>query len=144
MVKLLESAFLAGQKLDIVYQKDVRTAVFSLEIAQAIVSDGVNKLIGKRLGRYICNFTVRVESLGAMTDSLHEMGFTEAGAAVDKKRVVAGAYFFRGGLRGGVGEAIVTSDNKRVKGVSGVEVYRTETGHSESLLKKKIAAAYLP
>lgn len=56
-----------------------------------------------------------------MIDGLEEVGFAEAGAAVEEERVVGGAGGVADGDATGVGETVAGADDEVVEGVLRVE-----------------------
>jgi hypothetical protein len=53
-----------------------------------LAPDGVNKLIGKPFRGHVHDLLGRIVLDDEIADGVHQVGFTETGASVDKKRII--------------------------------------------------------
>ena len=116
MEKFFLCGFFSGYELDIVDQKHVYIPVAVPEgIDQAdviAVSQRVDQLIGKDLGRNIADLSFRLIENDMMRDGVHQMRFAKSRSSVNKKGIVHLSGRFRYGDRGGVGKFVVASHDK--------------------------------
>ena len=121
MEELLLDALLAGEELHVVDQKHVNVAVALAEFRQAVLLQGLNELVGELLGRKVGNAGVGVGAEDGVPDGVHQVGFAQAGVAIDEQRIVG----LRGGLGHGegrgVGHLVVGADDEGLERVTGVE-----------------------
>ena len=121
MEKLLLRALLAGEKLHVVDQQHVRTAVAAAEFLEIAAAHGIDELVGEFLAGQIDHARARLAAEDFLADGLHQVGLAEAGAAVDEERVITDAGFLGHRLAGGVGELAVSTDHEAREGVGRVE-----------------------
>ena len=86
--KLLLESLLALDELDVVDQQQVVRAVPLLEGDHAPIPHGIDELVQYRLGGDVAHVQLPVLLQHVMADRLQQVGFPQAGAAVDEKRVV--------------------------------------------------------
>ena len=79
-------------------------------------------------GGAIKDFKVWVFLSDRVTDRVEKVGFTQAGVAVDKKRVIKLARVFRDHQRGLVGFAVGLTDDEILKGIVWIEMAFLEEG----------------
>ena len=113
--------FLTDDELEIVDDEDVEFAEFKVEFFAFAEFNGVDE-IGIEVGDgSVEDFEGRVAREEGVADGLDEVGFAEAGAAVEEEGVVAGAGGVDDAAGGGNGEVVVATDDEIIKGVFGVE-----------------------
>ena len=113
-------AFAAGQKLDVVHQQDVRAAVLRPEIQGSVEADGVDHLVHEAVGRDVGSGGLRRMEVQVLADGVHEVGFSESGAAVEEKRVVGPSRGLGDGAGGRVRKLVRRSDDEFLEGVASV------------------------
>jgi len=89
MKEFLLKAFLSGEKVNIVDQEQVHTAVTLSELKRLIGLKRINEFVDEGFGRDVANAGRSSMGEDIMTDGLHEVGFTEARVAVDKEGVIS-------------------------------------------------------
>ena len=120
--KLLLNPLLAREKLDVVNQQHVRLTVFLAELGELVVLDAVNVFVGELFGRNVRDARAFLVARRVLADGMEQMCLAQPDAAVKKKRIVGFSGCLGDGQRGRVGKVVVVADNKRVKGVFGVEM----------------------
>ena len=119
--KFLLRPFFTGDKLDIVHQQNIRRAETIAELLVLVGLHGADQLIGKILAGNVQNFLFRVHVVGVMADGVHQVGFAQAHAPIDKQGVVRLGGHFGHSQGHGVGKPVGRTHHKRVKGILGVE-----------------------
>lgn len=117
MEEFFLGSFLAGQKLDIVDEQDIDIAVAVSKGRVALVLDRVDEFVGEGFAGHVHYLLFRGVGHDVIADGLHQVGFAETDAAVDKQRVVLFRRGFCDGDAGRVGEAVVFADDEAFKGV---------------------------
>src|SRR5690349_11130270 len=130
MEKLFLRPFLLGEKLDVVDEQHVDVSEFVAEAAHAIVTKGVDHLVGEFLAREIANRCVWLSALYFMTNCLHQVRLAHTDATVEEERVIGFRGPFRNRLCGRVRKLVSRADHKGVKSVFGIQL-RSEEHTSE-------------
>ena len=78
MEKLLLDAFLLFKELDVVYQKNVRPSVFSLEFHHLLLVDGFDVIVGKGLRRNIEDLQIVVVLQKVNAGRVEKVGLPES------------------------------------------------------------------
>ena len=84
MEEFLLGLLLAGDKLHIVHQQNVRVAVFVVELQLLALTDGLNQGVGKIIALDVHDFGAGVVLADAVGDGVDQMGLAEAAVAVDQ------------------------------------------------------------
>src|SRR5258707_15333926 len=84
--ELFFRAVLAGQELHVVDEQHVDRAVLVAELSHAGGSDRGDDLVGELLGREVDDSLARKSVMNLVADGVHEVGFAEAHASVEKQR----------------------------------------------------------
>ena len=123
MEEFLLGGFLAGDKLDIIHQEQIRFPVFGAEFDVFTVFDGINQLVCKLVSFDIDNVGIGIFLPDAVGDGIQKVGFSHAGRAVDKQWIVnlSRRFAHRNGSR--MGEAVGGSHHEIVKGKLGIEIH---------------------
>ena len=119
MEKLVLRLLLTGDELDIVHQKQIHIAVLIVKILGRAVFDGAHELVGKLVALDVDDALFRIALVDGVADGQQQVGFAEAGVAVDKEGIVGLAGIFRHGHGGGVGKAVGVADDEMVEGIAG-------------------------
>jgi hypothetical protein len=90
--ELFLGAFLAGDELYVIHEKDIHLAVFGTEVIRGLVADGIDEVIGK-------GFRGHIEDAGVPTDreiadGVEQVGLAQADTAVDEEGIEALAGVF--------------------------------------------------
>lgn len=128
MEEFFLGALFSADEVDVVDHEDVHFAVFGAELLGGLVHDALDQLIGELLRGNVADVGAWRFGEEFLSDGLHEVGFSQAGAAVEEQRVVCAAGGFRDGFRGGVGESVSRTDDKSVEGISRVEAVEGANG----------------
>jgi hypothetical protein len=86
--KLGLCAFLAGEKLDVVYEQDVHAPVPFTEIDDAIVADRIDHFVHESLGRNVGQLQIAIVTEDVLSHGMHEVRLAKPHATVDEQRVV--------------------------------------------------------
>ena len=116
MEELLLHGVFAGDKLDIIHQKQVRLTVFLPEGRGGAPGDGRDNLVGKVLAFGVDDRAVREVLLKFFCHGVEQVGLTQPGAAVDEQRVVQQRGLGRHRLAGGVGKPVGRPHHEGVEG----------------------------
>ena len=119
MEKFNLGALLAGDKLNVVHQKEIDIAVLVAEFLRFAFLDGLDHLVGEIVTLDIGNLLFRKAFPDGVADRPEQVGLSKAGIAVNKKRIIVLSGVFGNGDRGGVCKLVGVADNEIVKGVSG-------------------------
>lgn len=121
MEKLLLGPFFPDEKLNVVDHQHVDVAVTLSEIRHFVVSDGVDDLVRKLLGRQVRNTEVR--AFGHMVpDRIEEMGLAQPDAAVNEEGVVRLSRLLRDRHTGRMGKLISRSYDEILERIFRVEL----------------------
>ena len=119
--ELFLNALFAGEKLDVVDQKDVGLTILFAEFDQLIVLNAIDVFVCKFFRRDIGDTRSLFIGGDMMANSMEQMCFSQADPAIKEKRIVG----FAGGLRNcegcGVGKVVVVADDKSVECVFRIE-----------------------
>jgi len=121
MEKFLLALFALPEELDIIDDEHVNTAKLSLETEQITFLDCVDESVYEVFTTEQLNDCVGELSPRFAADGLQEMGFSEAGIAIDKKRVVGIAGRLADGNTACMRKSIARTDDEVIKGVIRVE-----------------------
>src|SRR5262245_6340811 len=88
MKEFLLRPLLASEKLNVVDQKKVGLAITLSEFDQIAVLDRIDELVDEQLTRDVDNLHVLLFCPDELSDCLHQMGLSEADAAVNEQRIV--------------------------------------------------------
>ena len=88
MEEFLLGGFLARDELDVVHEEHVRLAVPLVELRGGAVADGFDQLVGEFVAFDVDDVHLRMPSCDLVADGIEQVGFPEAGIAVDEQRVV--------------------------------------------------------
>ena len=123
MEKFLLSTFLADDKLNIVNEQHVVVSVFFPEFRGRniiFVPDGIDQFVGEFLTGYVEDLCFRIVFQNKVGDRVHQVGFAQSHAAVDKQRVVNFAGRFRHSQGSGMSQVVVGAHYEGVEGVAGI------------------------
>ena len=117
MEKFLLRTLLAGDKLNIVNQKQVSHAVLAAEGLHIAFLNRGDQFVGEILAFYINNAEIRVRTANHIADCIQKVGFAQTGLTINKERVVVFSRMIcdRNGSR--VGELVGRTNNEVFKGV---------------------------
>ncbi len=139
-VERMEELFLrrlfAGEKLNVVDQQHVDLAIAIAKLRRAIVLQRDDELVGELLARDVDDVGSEVVLNDAMADRVHEVGLSQADAAVEKERIVGVRRGAGDGLRRGVGEPVGVADDKLFKSITCIKVGDTETLQAVALQRR--------
>ena len=119
MEKFLQTTPLASQKLDIVQQKHIHTAVLLTEIINGILAHQyADQCIGELFTGHIHDIGGRIGLQNRVANGMHQMRFAKAGAPMDKQRIV-----FLAGRNGSphsrrMRKLVARTHHKGIKGIS--------------------------
>ena len=82
MEKLFLRSLFIREELDIVNQQRVNGTVVAFKLFDRIVLQGFNHVLHKTLGVHIHHFGIRLSRHNAVTDSVQQVGFTQARTAI--------------------------------------------------------------
>ena len=88
MEKFLLRGFLAGDKLDIIDEEEVRVAVFVAEFVVAALLQGGDELVGELVALDIDDVVAGMIFMHDAGDGIQQMRLAEAGRAVNEQRVI--------------------------------------------------------
>ena len=116
MEKLLFGGGLAGDKLDVVHQEQVGLAVLLPEGRGGALGNGRDDLVGEVLALGVDHVAVGEVLFKLFGHGVEQVGFPQAGAAVDEQRVVQQSRLGRHRLAGGVGKPVGRPHHEGVEG----------------------------
>ena len=93
-------------ELDVVDNQQVVLFVLLFESVVIVGAECVHQAAYVFVGMHIAHFGFRVMLQQVVADGLYQMCFTQAGAAVEEKRVVTVSRIFCNGFGGGGGHAV--------------------------------------
>jgi len=114
-------ALLARDELDVVDHQDVDGPVAVAEVLGPLLADGVDQLVGERLGGDVADPQFRGARQRPVTDGVQQVGLTQPHTAVDVERVELVGRAIGDRERRGVGQPVVGADDELLKDVAGVE-----------------------
>ena len=112
---------LAGNKLNIVHEKQVSMAVFIAEFHIFALLQGGDQFVGELVAFDINDLGVGTLAVDLAGDGIEQMGLAETAGAIEKQGIVALMQSVGHRHRGGVGEAVGGAYHKAVKGVFFIE-----------------------
>ena len=121
--KFLLGGFLAGDKLDIVNQKQIRFPVLAVEFNVLTGLNGGNQLVGKLVAPDVDNVGVGILLADAVGNGVKQVGLTHAGRAVEKQRVIHLAGMLGHRQCGAVGKPVGGAHHEVIKGELGIEIH---------------------
>jgi hypothetical protein len=86
--KLGLCALFADNELDVVHQQDVDAAIALAEFQDPIVPNRVDHFVHEAFGGDVRQLESRAVREDVVTDGVHQMGFSQTHAAVEKQRVI--------------------------------------------------------
>ncbi len=116
MEKLFLHLFAASQKMNVVHQENVTTAVFFTEWHKLLVLDGIDILVDEAFGGNIGNPARLVLRQEIVADRMHEMGFSKPRCPINKKRIVSATGRMRDSPTTRMSILIARPDDKAFKG----------------------------
>jgi hypothetical protein len=126
VVEGVEELFLgplsSGQIVDVIHEQHIDAAIFLPEIQNLSVLEMVDQVIHELFRGDIQDLETTIVFEDMVSDGVHEMSFTQAGTAVDIKRIVGLGGIFHHGRSGGMRELVAGAHHKVFKGVIGIEV----------------------
>ena len=123
MKEFFLSFFFAGDELHIIDDQDINVAIFIAE-ASDFETNTIEKFFHESFRANIGNFHFGITLDDGVADSLNQVSFAQADAAVDEKRVILGARIGGGCLASSVGEVVARADNEILEGIARVEASR--------------------
>ena len=120
--KFFHRTVFALDELNVVDDEQVVLFVLLFEHVVAVGAYGAHKAAYIVVGVHVTHFGVGAVFQQLVADGLYQMGFAQAGAAVEEKRVVALAGIFGDGLCGGGGDAVAFAFHQRFKSIVGRQV----------------------
>ena len=89
MEELFLGTLFLGEELNVIDQQRIHRTVKALELVDGIQLQGLDHVRHKTLGMQVNHLGIRVFLQQMITHRMHQVGFTQAHAAVQKQRVVA-------------------------------------------------------
>ena len=120
--KFLLGALPAGDELDIVHHEDIHPADLLPELIGLVALDGADELIGEALAGHVKNLPGGILLMHKMADGLHQMGFAQPHAPIDKERVIGLRRALRHGQRRRVGKAVAHAHHEAFEGILRVQM----------------------
>ncbi len=127
--KLLLGAFLVGQKMNVVDEKDIYVPELLLEFMGLVVLDGQDKFVDEFFGAHIGNFCSLYVAEDVIADGVHEMGFPQADTAPEEKGVVGHAGGFGDGQTRSMSKPVRFADDEGIELVIGIQAVDRSWGH---------------
>ncbi len=112
MEEFFLSRILAGNKLNIVHQQNVRPPVSLMKFARRPAPDRFDQLVGKLVALNIDNVHVWVIMSDLIADGVKQMGFSQTGVSVNEQGIVERGRFACHGHRGRMSKFIGRTHNK--------------------------------
>ena len=118
MEEFLLGLLLAGNKLHVIHQEEVRLAVFFPHFCGFAGAglDGGHQLVGQIVALDVGNAGVVVISADNVCNGIDQVCLAQAGVAVDQKGVVVLGGVVGNGLGGGIGQLVAGAHHKGLKG----------------------------
>ena len=88
MEEFLLHTILVAEELNIVNEKNVRTAVFFMEAYHIVLIDALDKVVSEFLACYVNDIIIRILLLYLVSNSMHKVSLTQSGRTIDKQRIV--------------------------------------------------------
>src|SRR6185436_19643180 len=121
MEKFLLRPLLTTEKLNVVDQKKVGLTITLPELDQITVLNRVDELVDEQFTREVDHLHVFPFRPDELADGLHEMGFAQTDAPINKKRIVRARRCLRDCQTRGMRDFVVRADDERFKCVSRIE-----------------------
>src|SRR5438132_12953969 len=122
MEEFFLSAFLLGQKLNVVNQEHVHCAELVAETGHLVVAQRVDHLIGEFLAGDVTDCRLRLTPFDLMTDGLHEVRLAHTNTPIQEERVVSLGRTLRHRLTCRVSELVAAADNEGIKGIARIQL----------------------
>src|SRR5262245_3881941 len=110
--------FLPLEKLHVVDEEEIGLAEAPAELLRGSILDRRDELVSELLGANEGDARVGLAVEELVRDGLHEVGFADAGVAVNEERVVDAAWRLCDGVRGCCCELVRLSDDEVAESVS--------------------------
>ena len=123
MEKFLLGGFLAGDKLNIIHEKQVCFPVFAAEFDIFTVFNGVDQLVGELVALDVDNVGVGIFLADTVGDGVEQVSLAHAGRTVDEQGVIHLPRGLGHGDGGGVGEAVRRANHEVIEGELGIKVH---------------------
>ena len=120
MQELFHRLLLAGNKLHVIHQQDVRLAVLAAQLGEALPVLGagrVNKLIGELFARDVHHIRGGILVKHLMADGLEQVRFPHAGLPVQEKGIEQGPFRLGDGQPCLIGKAAVFINHEGIERV---------------------------
>lgn len=117
--KLVLCGVLARDELNIVYEQNVRRAVFLAELLGRAVFNGFDQVVGEFLAADVDNAQIRIPLEKTVDDRVHQVRLAETALAVDEQRVVVDLVARGDGIACSIGKLVCIADNEVFKGEVG-------------------------
>ena len=126
--ELLLGLFLSLERLDVVDQQSVETAIALLEALGSVALEGGDELGGEALRGRVVQIEIRSMAAEIVADRAQQVGLAEPGRSVEEERVVrvAGELGDREG--GSMGEPVPVADDETLEGVLRAQGQRRHRG----------------
>ena len=115
MEELFLDTFLALDELNVIDQQHVDISVAPFEGDFAVVTQGVDEIVGEFFGGDVLDPHPGKQPLGVVAGGMQEVSLAQAGSAVDEQWVVAAAGTFGHRQCCGMGEAIRWADDETLE-----------------------------
>src|SRR5690625_1548235 len=116
--------FLAGDELHVVNEQQVDGTVAFPERVRVLFPDRVDEVVGEGLSRDVFDRQLREQAGDLVPDRVHQVGFAEAGFAVQEQGIVRVAGLLRDRLGSGVRKVVVAADHETFEPVLAAEPRR--------------------
>jgi hypothetical protein len=112
MKEFLLGPLLAGKKLDIVNQEDIRLAVVATKRRAPIVPQSIDEITGKTLGWHIHDTPRCLLLANVVADGLEQVSLSQSAAPIDEQRIVSLRREVRHGKCRGLGKLVRRANHK--------------------------------
>ena len=130
--KFFLSRVFAAHELYVVHHQHVNRTELFLESGGVLVAQGADEFVHEFFRRQVDNVLFRAALLDMPGDGMHQMGFAQTDAGIQKQRVKGNVVGFRHFARRGISKFVGFADHEIVKGVLRVERHRQRlSGFSE-------------
>ena len=119
--KFFLGARFAGEELNIVHHQHVDVPVFFPELGLGFFVEGVHHFVHKQLAGDVLHPQRGLLGQHIMPDSVHQVRFAQAHAAVNEQGIIGVCRGFRHRQRRRVGKPVVVAHHKGVEGIFGVQ-----------------------
>ena len=120
MEELLLDALFALDELDIVDEEHIGVPVAALEGNSAVITQGVDEVVGEFFGGDVLDPHTGKEALGVVAGRMQQVSFTETRFTPNEQRVVRPGRRLGDSQCSGVGESVGGADDERVEGVPAI------------------------